>query len=272
MPVNCGGVAARADRARSCSVTSAARSRARRRARDGFFVEAHGGTLFLDEIGELPLELQPHLLRVLETRRVRRVGGHTERTVDVRIVAATNQTEGLGTDNARLRADLYHRLAHVVLGLPPLRERIGDLRELVEAFLAEYAGEHGTKDVTAEGWDVLAHHLWPGNIRELRASIHRALVFGGAQLGPEDFFPRGLAGGASVRASTNPRLQTEELPGLSPYHAVLRSSMEQALHKHGTIRAAATAIGMPKSTFADKARAWNLEVRRKRRVGPKSSV
>src|SRR5664279_210251 len=124
-------------------------------ARDGYFVEAHGGTLFLDEIAELPLELQPHLLRVLETRRVRRLGGQTDRPVDVRIVAATNQMTGLGTDVAKLRADLYHRLATVVLNLPPLRERMSDLGNLVEAFLVEFAAEHGSKEITAEGWDAL---------------------------------------------------------------------------------------------------------------------
>ncbi|HLL25751.1 MAG TPA: sigma-54-dependent Fis family transcriptional regulator, partial [Kofleriaceae bacterium] len=99
--------------------------------RDGYFVEAHGGTLFLDEIGELPIELQPHLLRVLESRRVRRVGGSHERGVDVRIIAATNRMEGLGTEASRLRLDLYHRIATVVLKLPALRERLGDVKELV---------------------------------------------------------------------------------------------------------------------------------------------
>src|SRR4029079_2986628 len=86
--------------------------------RDGYFIEAYGGTLFLDEIGELPLELQPHLLRVLESRRVRRIGGPSERAVDVRIIAATNRLENLGTDASKLRLDLYHRLATVVLVLP----------------------------------------------------------------------------------------------------------------------------------------------------------
>src|SRR3954471_21950089 len=115
--------------------------------RDGYFVEAGGGTLFLDEIGELPLELQPHLLRVLESRKVRRVGGANERCVDVRIVAATNRLEHLGTEASRLRLDLYHRLATVVLALPPLRERMGDLPELVNSMLEELEPEHGRKIV-----------------------------------------------------------------------------------------------------------------------------
>jgi DNA-binding NtrC family response regulator len=233
-------------------------------AREGYFVEAHGGTLFLDEIGELPLELQPHLLRVLETRRVRRVGGQVDRPVDVRIVAATNQP-GLETESSKLRTDLYHRLATVVLGLPPLRDRMADLGELVQAFLDEHAAQAdlAQRAITAEGWDALAQHDWPGNVRELRASVHRAIVFGGESLGPKDFFPINVH---VRRRHATPSLTTEELPVIAPYHAVLRTSMEQALQKYGSIRAAASAIGMPKSTFADKARVWKLQTRRKVRI------
>jgi DNA-binding NtrC family response regulator len=234
--------------------------------RDGYFVEASGGTLFLDEIGELPVELQPHLLRVLETKRVRRLSGGGERAVDVRIVAATNQTAGLGGDRARLRSDLYHRLAVIELHLAPLRDRMSDLSELVEAFLAEHEAEHGRKEVSPDGWDALLAHDWPGNIRELRASVSRAAMFGHDQLGPKDFFPTPGRG----RAMT--RIDTQEVPKLAPYHATLRVSMEQALARYGTIRAAATAIGMPKSTFADKAKAWKLEVRRKVRINRKAAV
>jgi DNA-binding NtrC family response regulator len=232
--------------------------------RDGFFVEAHGGTLFLDEIGELPMELQPNLLRVLETRRVRRVGGHSERLIDVRIVAATNQIDGLGTDTSRLRLDLYHRLATVVLSMPPLRDRMADLGELVEGILADTALEYGKKRISSEGWEALASYGWPGNIRELRGAITRAAALGGEQLGPLDFFPD-LASGRRRSAPVTPATATLEM-SLPRYHAVLRGAMEQALAKHGTIRAAASAMGMPKSTFADKARAWGLEVRRKVRI------
>ena len=220
--------------------------------RDGFFVEANGGTLFLDELGELPIELQPNLLRVLETRRVRRVGGQSDRQVDVRIVAATNRTEGLGTDSSRLRVDLYHRLATVVLSLPPLRDRMSDIGDLVEGMLADLAAEFGPKRVTAAGWEALASYAWPGNVRELRHAIARAVALGPEELGPLDFFPD--IGHARRRHAqgTAPTPTTLDL-NLPPYHAVLRGAMEQALQKHGSIRAAASSIGMPKSTFADKA-------------------
>jgi transcriptional regulator with PAS, ATPase and Fis domain len=233
--------------------------------RDGYFVEANGGTLFLDEIGELPLELQPHLLRALETHRVRRVGGQSDRPVDVRIIAATNQVDGLGGTEgvtARLRLDLYHRIATMVLLLPPLRERMSDLVELVDATLAELAPEYGTKRITQDAWTALAGYTWPGNVRELRHAVTRAVTLGGEELGPRDFFPdfhvvsaRGLQSSSETTA--------EELV---PYQAMMRGAMEQALQQYGSIRLAAKSLGMPKSTFADRAKIWNLTTRQKPRI------
>jgi transcriptional regulator with PAS, ATPase and Fis domain len=227
--------------------------------RDGHFVEADRGTLFLDEIGELPIDLQPHLLRALESRKVRRIGGGTERSVDVRIIAATNRLDGLGTESSRLRLDLYHRLATVVLLVPPLRERLGDLPELVESMLRELAPEHGEKTVSDEAWHMLVSYRWPGNVRELRHAVSRAVALGNDVLVPEDFFP-GLRFG---RAPDGTPLSSNEPGRLVPYQAMLRTAMEQALAQHGTIRAAAAHLGMAKSTFADKAKAWGLIPRRR---------
>jgi DNA-binding NtrC family response regulator len=228
--------------------------------REGYFVEAHGGTLFLDEIGELPLELQPHLLRVLEARRVRRIGGTSERIVDVRIVAATNRLEHLGTESSKLRLDLYHRIATVVLVLPPLRERMGDIVELVQSMLAELAPEHGDKTVSDAAWRALAENPWPGNVRELRHAVVRAVALGGDELEPDHFFPELRLGW--------PRA-LEDIPDsepLVPYERVLRGAMERAIAAHGTIRAAASHLGMPKSTFADRAQKWGLSPRDRPRL------
>ncbi|HEY1555506.1 MAG TPA: sigma 54-interacting transcriptional regulator, partial [Kofleriaceae bacterium] len=231
--------------------------------RDGYFVEANTGTLFLDEIGELPIELQPNLLRVLEARRLRRVGGHNERAIDVRTVAATNRSEGLGTESSRLRLDLYHRLATVVLQLPPLRERIADLAELVESMLGELEPEYGAKHITDEGWHALASYGWPGNVRELRHAVARAVALGGDDLGPRDFFPETSLARQRAPNGTPSLL---DLDPIAPYQVVLRGAMEQALQAHGTIRAAAASLGMPKSTFADRAKIWKLRTRRKPRL------
>jgi len=220
--------------------------------RDGYFVEANAGTLFLDEIGELPLEHQPHLLRVLETRRVRRIGGASERGVDVRIIAATNRLEHLGTDASKLRLDLYHRLATVVLALPPLRERMGDLSDLVQGMLAELAPEHGHKVLSDAAWKALAENRWAGNVRELRHAVVRAVALGGDHLEPEHFFPE-------LRLAWSPALDGQpDAEPLVPYERVLRGAMERAIAAHGSIRAAAGHLGMPKSTFADRAQRWGL--------------
>ena len=227
--------------------------------RDGYFVEAHGGTLFLDEIGELPLELQPHLLRVLEARKVRRIGSANERNIDVRIVAATNRLEHLGTEASKLRLDLYHRLATVVLVLPPLRERMGDIVELVQGMLAELAPEHGPKLVSPAAWKALADSPWPGNVRELRHAVVRAVALGGDELEPEHFFPE-------LRLAWPRALEDcPDAEPLVPYERVLRGAMERAIAAHGTIRAAASHLGMPKSTFADRAQKWGLMPRERLR-------
>ncbi len=230
--------------------------------REGYFVEAHGGTLFLDEIGELPLELQPHMLRALETRRVRRIGGASERSVDVRIIAATNRMAGLGTDASPLRVDLYHRLATMVLELKPLRERMGDLVDIVEAVLAENALEFGEKRVTSDGWQALSLYPWPGNVRELRHAVSRAVALGGTELGPTDFFPDIIARAGRMQTADGER---QNDASMLPYEVMIRGAMQQALTEHGTIRGAALALGMPKSTFADKAREWGLLATRRRR-------
>jgi transcriptional regulator with AAA-type ATPase domain len=227
--------------------------------RDGYFVEAQGGTLFLDEIGELPIELQAHLLRALETKRVRRVGGSSERAVDVRIVAATNRTEGLGTESGRLRSDLYHRLATVVLAVPPLRERMGDLPELVDAILDELSSDFGRKELAESAWAAINRYNWPGNVRELRSAVARAVTLGLEVLEPHDFFPEGFG----PRPKPEPVLPPEDDPELSPYDSMIRTAMIEALEQHGTIRAAALALGMPKSTFADRAKQWCLFTKRK---------
>ena len=139
----------------------------------GAFERAQGGTLFLDEIGELPLTLQPKLLRVLEARKVQRLGSERWTPVDVRIIAATNRDLPLEMMAKRLREDLYYRLAVVVVQIPPLRERIEDLPLLVDHLLRSI-GQDPTPFLTIEALEELAGHRWPGNVRELRNTLERA--------------------------------------------------------------------------------------------------
>ena len=144
--------------------------------RQGWFEEANGGTLVLDEIGELPMDLQPKLLRVLETGRIRRVGGAGEFSVSVRVVAATLRDLRREAAQGGFRADLYHRLAGFELELPPLRRRRSDILVLAQHFLREMEGETGPRTMDADAAALLEAHDWPGNVRELRNVIHRAAI------------------------------------------------------------------------------------------------
>jgi DNA-binding NtrC family response regulator len=141
----------------------------------GAFERAHGGTVFLDEIGELPLGMQPKLLRVLERKEVRRVGGSKTVEVDVRIVAATNRDLGVEVNRGRFREDLYYRLAVARVHVPPLRERKDDLPLLIEHILATTPGGE-TAQIAQETIDLMMKHDWPGNVRELRNVIERAVL------------------------------------------------------------------------------------------------
>jgi DNA-binding NtrC family response regulator len=141
----------------------------------GAFERAHRGTLFLDEIAELPLDLQPRLLRALESRKVRRVGGMQERRVDVRVVAATNRDLRAEVSAGTFREDLFFRLAVVVAQVPPLRERLEDLPELVRTLLADLG--RGDLVVSSEALEVLHGHSWPGNVRELKNALSCAIAF-----------------------------------------------------------------------------------------------
>jgi DNA-binding NtrC family response regulator len=147
--------------------------------KEGLFVTANGGTLFLDEISTMRPELQARLLRVLEERTVRRVGGSTETRVDVRIIAATNRSLAEMVERNEFRIDLYHRLNVVEIKLPPLRERRDDIPALVGYFIRKYNPELN-RSVTGVGPGVMealkAYH-WPGNIRQLRNAIERAMLY-----------------------------------------------------------------------------------------------
>jgi DNA-binding NtrC family response regulator len=148
--------------------------------RAGAFEAAHGGTIFLDEIGELPLELQPKLLRALERRAIRRVGANAYRSIDVRVIAATNRDLRELVHRGAFRADLYFRLAVVRVHLPPLRGRTHDLLPLARRLLDRMGApaEEIARLLTPEVVQAWRRYPWPGNVRELRNHLERALVFG----------------------------------------------------------------------------------------------
>lgn len=147
-------------------------------ARDGLFTEAEGGTLFLDEVGEIPLQLQPKLLRVLQEHEVRRIGSTVSKIVDVRIIAATNRNLEQLVREKLFREDLFYRLSVIRIELPPLRERQEDIPALIEHFINKYSRQHNKKisTVSYEFLSALVKFDWPGNVRELENFIDRAIA------------------------------------------------------------------------------------------------
>ncbi|MFI5228942.1 MAG: sigma-54-dependent transcriptional regulator [Gemmatimonadales bacterium] len=170
----------------------------------GAFEMASGGTIFLDEVAEMSPDSQVKLLRALETRQVRRLGGRKEITVDIRIVAATNKNLQKAISESELREDLYYRLAVVEIVLPPLRERTDDIRLLATEFLSRYASQSGKRvtDFDATAWDwILAYH-WPGNVRELKNAVERAVIMArGERISLVDIMPRHLRAPGEVASS-----------------------------------------------------------------------
>jgi len=145
----------------------------------GLLEQADGGTLFMDELGEMPLELQAKLLKVLEDQKIRRLGSEKEISVDVQIIAASNKDLEAMAKDGTFRVDLYHRLNVFQVNLPPLREMVEDLDELVPLFVAEYNAKAGknVKQISPDVWQKLKNHDWRGNVRELRNVIERCVLF-----------------------------------------------------------------------------------------------
>ncbi len=165
-------------------------------ARPGCFEQADGGTLFLDEIAEMPVHLQPKLLRVLEDGRVRRLGTRQEKRCDVRVLTATNRDPRKAVDEGKLREDLYYRIQVLVLEMPPLRERSEDVQLLSLYFLDSFRVKHGShsKGFRDSSLDLLGAYAWPGNVRELRNLIERAVVLAGDGWIERSHFPPYLSG------------------------------------------------------------------------------
>jgi DNA-binding NtrC family response regulator len=150
--------------------------------RPGAFVRADGGTIFLDELGALPVDLQPKLLRALESRAMKAVGSDTPRRVDVRVIAATNADAEADVRAGRLRADLFYRLSVVHVRVPPLRRRHDDIVPIVRHLLARLGGDPG--EIAGPNVDRLLAHSWPGNVRELRNVIERGVALAGGRPAP----------------------------------------------------------------------------------------
>ncbi len=239
--------------------------------RPGKFELANGGTLFLDEIGEMPVELQAKLLRVLQEREVDRVGGSRPLAVDVRIVAATNADLARAVEEGRFRRDLYYRLAVVPVRLPPLREREGDVVLLARAFAAKYGEQLRGRAVTLarDAEPVLLAHPWPGNVRELQNVLQRALL----KLPGTRLTARDLAGLLPATVSSERGLESvvdrilDAPPGDAGRHAAALAALEIPLFAGALARTkgnqlrAAELLGMNRNTLRERMRALGMKGR-----------
>jgi DNA-binding NtrC family response regulator len=171
----------------------------------GAFEMAHGGTIFLDEVAEMATDIQVKLLRAIETRTIRRLGGKKEIAVDIRIVAATNRDLQKALAENELREDLYYRLAVVEVFLPPLRDRAGDIKLLANEFLVRFSAQNGKKikGFDEPAWDWILSHNWPGNVRELKNAVERAVIMAKSDvITSDDIMPRHIRTGEYPAAMT----------------------------------------------------------------------
>ena len=244
-------------------------ARGRRR---GLMEQADGGTLFLDEIGEIEMGLQAKLLKAIEEKCFRRVGGHEVISVDVQVVAASNRDLEESVRAGEFRDDLYHRLSVVRLELPPLRERIEDLDELVPLFVREFNAKSGrnVRIITESVWDALRKHEWPGNVRELRNVIERCVLFSeseefpqywlqlpGAGVGVEnpreDAEPEGMRrDGDAIRIPLDGSLGIEDID-----RYVIVTALEM---NHHNVTATARALNTTRDTIRYRVRKYGIAI------------
>ncbi len=210
--------------------------------RRGAFMAAQGGTVFLDEIGELPAALQVKLLRVLESRQIKPVGGTAPLEVDVRIIAATNRNLKHEIESRRFRQDLYFRLNGFELSIPPLRERHDDIPRLARAFLKELAPDN-QRQFTAEAMHLLQRHDWPGNVRELRNVIERVVhLVDETTIESTSLLSISLSQGSNGNGKGHAKNGTHNLPIHEAKEQFEKDYLINLLHRHGNnVSAAARA-------------------------------
>ncbi len=212
---------------------------------------ARGGTLFLDEIGELPAELQPKLLRLLQERAYERVGDTKTRTADVRVIAATNRDLAAAVKGGAFREDLFYRLNVISVTMPPLRARPRDLERHARDFLRFFAEESGgvVKDFSAEAWAAVRRHPWPGNLRELRNSVERAVILARGPAVEVADLPAELAVPAAGRDEV-------ALGALVPLDAIEQAHVRLVTARTATLEEAARVLGIDAATIYRKRKRW----------------
>jgi len=253
VPINCGSVVENLAESEffghvQGSFTGAVRDK------EGLFQAADGGTIFLDEVTEISPHIQVKLLRVLQEKRIRRVGETRERDVDVRVIAATNRDALEAVKEGRLRQDLFYRLDVVSLRIPPLRERREDIKPLVEHFVERFEIEHSKKVVVSpEVMDLLSRYDWPGNVRELEHVVERAIILDDDGIITREDLPDnfGNIGHHSAAAASGLNLKDHEV-------ALIQKAIARA---GGKKKMAAELLGIDLSTLYRKLERYELNRR-----------
>ncbi len=212
VPINCGAIPKELLESELFGYEEGAFTGAKKGGRMGKFEAADGGTLFLDEIGEMPLEMQVHLLRVLQDKKITRLGGSKSKSIDVRIIAATNRNLREEIKRGRFREDLYYRLNVINIQLPPLRERKEDIPLLIENFMQKYCQQFHKKitSIDKEVLDILCRYDWPGNVRELSNVIENAVIFTEGDTIVSDVIPSHIREYIPIRYSREGSLREHE--------------------------------------------------------------
>ncbi len=224
--------------------------------RQGCFELANGGTLFLDEIGEMPISLQPKLLRVLEDGKVRRLGGKQEVAFDVRVIAATNQEPRNAIADGKLREDLYYRLTVFTIVLPPLRDRKEDIPLLAQHFVGEFNKKHNAQveALRDDAMEMLMSYSWPGNVREFRNVMERALILAKGEWIETFHLPPYLRG-SGTEISTKIVLPVGITAAEAERELILKT-LERTNHNKAE---AARQLGLDVKTIRNKLKAYKIE-------------
>lgn len=241
---------------------------------EGIFECAEGGTVFLDEIGDMPLAMQTKILKVIETRRYRRVGGRVTLDANVRIVAATNQDLPRLVDNGLFRGDLFYRLNVMSIHLPPLRDRLDCISSLVDYFIRRLNAEYGKKvlGVETETLAYLQNYHWPGNVRELRNTLERMMMLDNSEFLTSQFLPPEIrqpvqelllpssaAGRAAQGVLEPPTLGIHLPPDGITLEEVEKVLIQQALARYGGNQTrAANCLGMSRDTMRYRMKKFDL--------------
>ena len=232
--------------------------------RRGLFEHANGGTLFLDEIGELDLSLQSKLLKAIEDRSIRRLGGDKEIKVDVQIIAATNHDLEMRIKEGHFRSDLYHRLSAFRLHLPSLRQRKEDLEDLVPLFVTEFnsSANKAVKVIPQDVWSRLYEHAWPGNVRELRNVVERCVLFADSDIFPAQWLQ--LFAPGNTQHSSGPEVDgdriciplngTMALDDMDCY--IIKTALDRNKHN---VTATARALGTTRETLRYRIQKYGLK-------------